>query len=944
MNLGPYEVLGEIGRGGMGVVLRARARDIPAGATPIDVAIKLIPARWNLDLARFEREKKLLAALGEAEGFVPLLDAGDSPHGAFLVMPLLPGGTLRERLAQGPMPVADVLALARRLAASIGEAHARGIVHRDLKPENVIFTEDGRALVADLGLGKQLRRDPETESKSEFNTTSISGAGEMIGTVGYMAPEQLNDARAALPAADVFALGAILYECLAGRRAFEVAGVLAFVKAVEERSLTPLRSLRPEVPEWLARAIERALAKDPGERFADGLALRRALEPPRAPRRWLARAAAFVLLAGAGAAAFALFPRLQPATRPLDAPAWYLALPAKNRPSFPLPRGLAFGAAAGEYRNEKDGSVLVFVPGGPFRLGCADGEPRERPVRRHTLPDVFVGKYEVTNAQFAAFVAATGYLTQAEVEGSASAISAETKRTSRVPGVCWRSPVDPAKPAPPDHPVVQVSWHDARSYCRWAGLRLPTEAEWEKAASWDPVHETARRFAWGGDLPGAGSPRTGNFADESLKRGVGAQSTLEGYDDGFERCAPVGSFPAGASFYGALDMIGNVSEWCADGFDLEAYARTAEDSPFVSPAGGQRVHRGGSWGGRPEFLRASFRGFGSPYGPCEDVGFRVARGLSPEESPALPLWYRALPPGARPPVPLPDGVVFGAAPGEYVNEEDGSVLVFVPARTYERTNPRTKVTRSIELSAYFLGKYEVTNQLFERFVKATGYVTSAEKPGNAGGAAPVAGGTQLIAHRELTWRAPQGGEGAPADHPVTQVSAEDGDAYCAWAGLRLPTEAEWESAAGWDPVARVSRTYAWGDTVPGPGIEKLGNLADESCLARLPGTAAAIRGYDDGWATTSPVGSFPRGAAPCGALDMTGNAREWCADAYESGFYDQCAEKDPVCKAGKGRVMRGGGWHDGAEVARIDRRPWLPPDQAVEESGFRVARSIRSSP
>src|SRR5262249_13501635 len=141
MDVGGYEVTSELGRGGMGVVLRARS---PDGK---DVALKVLHAADSKSaLARFERERRLLATLGEEGGFVPLLDAGDSPRGPFIVMPLLPGGTLRDRLERGPLAVEDAVALFVALASALGRAHALGIVHRDLKPENVLFTAEGRPL------------------------------------------------------------------------------------------------------------------------------------------------------------------------------------------------------------------------------------------------------------------------------------------------------------------------------------------------------------------------------------------------------------------------------------------------------------------------------------------------------------------------------------------------------------------------------------------------------------------------------------------------------------------------------------------------------------------------------------------------------------------------------------------------------------------------------
>ncbi len=152
MRIGPYEVLGELGRGGMGVVFRARG---PGGG---EVALKLLARADGAAFARFDRERRLLASLGEEEGFVGLLDAGTAREGAWLVMPLVPGGTLADRLEAGPLGVEETVALGTQLARALGAAHARGIVHRDVKPENILFAASGRPLVADLGIAKHFDR------------------------------------------------------------------------------------------------------------------------------------------------------------------------------------------------------------------------------------------------------------------------------------------------------------------------------------------------------------------------------------------------------------------------------------------------------------------------------------------------------------------------------------------------------------------------------------------------------------------------------------------------------------------------------------------------------------------------------------------------------------------------------------------------------------------
>src|SRR5579883_1730117 len=148
MRIGRYEVLGQVGRGAAGVVFRARS---PEGG---EVAVKVLLRTDAGSVARFEREKRLLSSFGEAEGFVPLLDAGADPNGAFIVMPFLAGGTLGARLAGGAPGRDETATLGRDVAAAVGGAHRSGVVHRDLKPENILFTADGRPLVADLGIAK----------------------------------------------------------------------------------------------------------------------------------------------------------------------------------------------------------------------------------------------------------------------------------------------------------------------------------------------------------------------------------------------------------------------------------------------------------------------------------------------------------------------------------------------------------------------------------------------------------------------------------------------------------------------------------------------------------------------------------------------------------------------------------------------------------------------
>ena len=349
MKVGAFEVLSELGRGGMGVVYRVRG---PDGR---EAALKLFARTDAATLARFERERRLLASLGEAEGFVPLLDAGVSAETPWLVMPLAAGGTLRRKLAKGPLGVDETVALGLALATALGAAHERGIVHRDVKPENILFTADGRPLLADLGLAKHFDRLARGASQS----VSLSREGVFKGTAGYMAPEQLEDAKSVGPPADVFALGAVLHECLVGRPAFAGEDLVEVLARVTSGTVERIGG----VPPWLDAAIRRALSPAPQGRFADGGAFARALRERPAPAR---RILPLVLGAVSGTlllAALALAPgrRAREAPPPTSPPAPEArALPPPTASTLTAPQLLDRGngrALAGDL----DGALADFA-------------------------------------------------------------------------------------------------------------------------------------------------------------------------------------------------------------------------------------------------------------------------------------------------------------------------------------------------------------------------------------------------------------------------------------------------------------------------------------------------------------------------------------------------------------------------------------------------------
>jgi formylglycine-generating enzyme required for sulfatase activity len=592
--IGPYEIQAQLGRGGMGVVYRARAVSGPGSEGPSQsVALKAVLAGLDADdtdRRRFAREVDAVRKLSHPN-LVRILDHGEDEALPWIAFELLAGPTLTSRLRQ--LEVSALVRVLAKVARGLGAAHAQGIVHRDVKPDNVLL-RDGEAdpeqlepVVADFGLARDLTR-----------SSSLTASGHALGTPSYMAPEQLSGAQAS-PATDVYAVGVMLYEGLAGERPFQRASTpAALLTSLLTRDPEPPSRRSPGVPADLERVCLKALSRDPADRYQDGDELARDLDaflagaPVQAGRRsrWVAPAlllipllaAGGILAAAFGGAAFDLGgepgadelievaggPGPSPSAE-VGPPAWFLHLPEDRRPSLPLPDGLEFGEGPGEYRATRDGSVLVYVPAGPFRMGSQERDPRDRgalptPLREVELPACFLGKYEVTAGQFEAFVRATSYQTLAEERGVSNGLDEEGAWRLQ-PGLSWLYPTAGRERVAPDQPAVHVTHADADAYCAWAGLRLPTEEEWEKAARWDPASGEARRYPWGQGEPGSLTPLVGNLADEALGRAYPAQRWLvfAAYEDGFVGAAPVGRFPDGASPWGALDMGGNAREWTA---------------------------------------------------------------------------------------------------------------------------------------------------------------------------------------------------------------------------------------------------------------------------------------------------------------------------------------------------------------------------------------------
>src|SRR5271166_5846052 len=268
--LGPYQILAFLGAGGMGEVYRAR--DTRLDRT---VAIKILSVSESeksqaLGKLRFDREAKTISSLNHPN-ICHLYDVGEQDGVSYLVMEYLEGQTLADRLLSGPIPLDQVLQYGADICEALEEAHRRGVVHRDLKPGNIMLTQTGvkktGVKLMDFGLAKS--EAPLSSGLTQTLSTPqppLTGEGIVMGTIPYMSPEQL-EGKEVDRRSDIFALGAVLYEMVTGKRAFDGKRQLSVASAILERNPAPIRSVKPLAPPALEHAIATCLAKDPEARW-----------------------------------------------------------------------------------------------------------------------------------------------------------------------------------------------------------------------------------------------------------------------------------------------------------------------------------------------------------------------------------------------------------------------------------------------------------------------------------------------------------------------------------------------------------------------------------------------------------------------------------------------------------------------------------------------------
>ncbi|MBI5526144.1 MAG: SUMF1/EgtB/PvdO family nonheme iron enzyme [Deltaproteobacteria bacterium] len=592
---GQYEVKDKLGEGGMGMVLRGVHK-----LTGQEVAIKMLPPELSKDpgiRTRFINEAKTLAKL-DHPNIVTLYNFLEENERFFLVMQFCPGNTLEGMVRKGgALKVEEAVRVFKDILGALSYAHARGVIHRDIKPANIIVQNDGRVKVMDFGIAR------------------IAGAGRLtatgiaVGTVWYMSPEQIRgaelDARS-----DLYSLGITLYEVLTGTVPFNSESDYEVRKGhVEEVPRSP-RAMRPDLPEYVEKAILKSLAKKPEERFQSSEEFAKGLDDPNSmfsgaipvvdPRK------ASVPPAPQAAAAAAPAPVTPaPVAQPVPVPPVTPAAgrtpqddiqPSKSKTGLVIGivAGLAAlvavvvvvvvvfvvkgsgtkgGATTAGSKGPRPYADTVPVTAGEFMMGSKTGKNDEAPPRKVFVPSFRIDKYEVTNEQYDKCVADK---------------------------VCGENQKLPGQ-GNPKQPVVGVSWDDANTFCRWMGKRLPSEAEWERAAQ-PPKGEG--EYPWGTFKPDC---LRANFIDCDLK------------------VKDVGFLGLGKSSFDVYDMAGNAAEWVNDWYDERAYSNLPNTNPKGPGSGTQRVYRGGHFRSSTMEIRKSTRMYGLPTIRNNVVGFRCAK-------------------------------------------------------------------------------------------------------------------------------------------------------------------------------------------------------------------------------------------------------------------------------------------------------------------------------
>ena len=624
-NFGRYQILELLGEGGMATVYKAYDTRLER-----EVAIKVIrrdafsPDDMDMMLKRFEREAKSLGRLSHPN-IVGVIDYGEHEGSPYLVMVYLSGGTLKERLGK-PMPWQEAIQLLLPIAHALDYVHDRNIINRDVKPSNILMTEKGQPMLTDFGLVKIF-------GEHEKDATSLTSSGTGLGTPDYMAPEQWTGEPTTQ--SDLYSLGVVLYEMITGYRPYTAdtpAGVL--LKQATESLPLPKQYI-PDLPKDVESVLLKVLAKEPRDRYANmhdfidelqnllagrevaastyktkqlreqmtGKVERSRPDASSSTPQPVSQKKAFPTLIIAAIGAFLIFfalggywfitsnsalfsaastPTQQALLSPTAIPPTQTIEPTVAATLAPTEASLPTETSVPVEIKDGKNVPMRFIPAGEFTMGSNDtGDIGSRPAHKINLKAFYIDKFEVTNEMYDACV-------------YAKECRAPQEKGSATQNTYFSNPVFA------NYPVIYVDWKRANAYCKWRDARLPTEAEWEKAAR----GTDALMYPWGAAEPDCGLANKAGCIGDTAK---------------------VDQYEKGQSPYGVFGMSGNVWEWTSSLF--RPYPYEATDGREDPKALGDRIARGGSWhvfGGNGGNVRTDTRFALDPgyYGAY--VGFRCA--------------------------------------------------------------------------------------------------------------------------------------------------------------------------------------------------------------------------------------------------------------------------------------------------------------------------------
>ena len=608
-SLGRYHILEQIGEGGMATVYKAFDTRLEA-----EVAVKVIrtdnilPNVLERALKRFEREAKALARLNHLN-IVNVTDYGDYEGQPYLVMPYLQGGTLKEMLKGKAMDWQEASQMLIPIANALGYAHQREMIHRDVKPSNILITETGEPLLTDFGVAKII--DDEV-------TMDLTGTHATVGTPEYMSPEQVT-AKNVDHRADIYALGVVFYEMVTGRRPFQADTPMAVLFKHASEPLPRPTKFVPKLPKNVEQILLKALAKDADNRYQsmgefvvalEKLTIRSARQakpkrkektvkvvPQKISKSSQGQKGSKVLWFVLGGVALVsillgwvlkggpatIFPSKTPTliSTPIKT-STPISTPTLHVTSTPVSTATPTLGLGSSWERPADGMVMMYIPEGEFQMGSNYGESDEQPVHTVYLDAFWIDQTEVTKVFYKMCVSA-----------GTCRVTKKMEETSN------------------NNPIAYVNWNDAQTYCKWVGARLPTEAEWEKAARGG---RDGFVFPWGDTSPTCQVGSTSGAQTGNCGRAISVQSF-----------APNG--------YGLYDVSGNVWEWVNDWYDPNFYSTTPANNPIGPSSGDGRVHRGGSWFLGEVYARVANRqgGDSDGQGYYFDMGFRCARSANLQE-------------------------------------------------------------------------------------------------------------------------------------------------------------------------------------------------------------------------------------------------------------------------------------------------------------------------